>query len=103
MNWVLRKYVGKICHVYIDDVAIFSNSLSEHHRNVRLVLQALQEAGIILSSSKSCLYTDEIEFLGHIISSRGVEVGPSKVQKIIDWPVPRNPAEISGMSGEHDL
>ncbi|HUI24325.1 MAG TPA: reverse transcriptase family protein, partial [Nitrososphaerales archaeon] len=40
MNWVLRKYVGKICHVYIDDIAIFSDSLLEHHRNIRLVLQA---------------------------------------------------------------
>ena len=41
MNWILRKHVGKICHIYIDDIAIFSDSLLEHHRNVRLVLQAL--------------------------------------------------------------
>jgi len=99
MNWVLRKYVGKICHVYIDDIAIFSDSLLEHHRNVRLVLQALQDAGIIVSSSKSHLYADEIEFLGHIISSRGIEVGSSKVQKILDWPVPQNPAEIRAFNG----
>jgi len=99
MNWILRKYVGKICHVYIDDITIFLDSLSEHHQNVRLVLQALQDAGIILSSSKSCLYTDEIEFLGHIISSRGIEVGPFKVQKILDWPVPRSPAEIRAYNG----
>ena len=79
MNWVLWKYVGKICHVYIDDIAIFSNSLLEYHRNIRLVLQALQDAGIIVSSSKSCLYADEIEFFGHIISSCGIEVAPSKV------------------------
>jgi len=99
INWILRKYVGKICHVYIDDITIFSDSLSEHHQNVQLVLQALQDAGIILSSSKSCLYTDEIEFLSHIISSRGIEVGPSKVQKILDWPVPQSPAKIRAFNG----
>ena len=99
MNWVLRKYVEKICHIYIDDIAIFSDSLLEHHRNIRLVLQALQDTGIIVSSSKSCLYADEIEFLGHIISSCGMEVGPSKVQKILNWPIPRNPAEIRAFNG----
>ena len=34
MNWVLWKYVGKICHIYIDDIAIFSDSLLEHHQNI---------------------------------------------------------------------
>ena len=57
------------------------------------------DAGIVVSSSKSCLYADEIEFLGHVISSRGIEVGPSKVQKFLDWPVPRNPAEIRAFNG----
>jgi len=94
INWVLRKYIGKICNVYIDDIAIFSNSLLEHHQNMRLILQALQNAEIIISSSKSCLYTDEIEFLGHVISSLGIEVACSKVQKILDWPVPGNSTEI---------
>ena len=80
INWILRKYVGKIYYVYIDDIAIFLDSLSEHYRNVRLILQALQDAGIILSSFKSCLYTDEIKFLGHIISSRGIEAGASGIR-----------------------
>ena len=62
INWILWKYVGKICHVYVDDIAIFSDSLLEHHRNVRLILQALQDTGVIVSSSKSNLYADDIEF-----------------------------------------
>ena len=66
---------------------------------MRLILQALQDAGIIVSSSKSRLYADEIEFLGHIISSRGIKVGPPKGQKILDWPGPWNPAEIRAFNG----
>ena len=38
MNWVLREHVGKICYVYIDDIVIFSDSIEEHHRNIRLIL-----------------------------------------------------------------
>ena len=66
---------------------------------MRLVLQALQDAGVIISSLKSCLYADDIEFLGHIISSCGIEVGLSKIQKILDWLVPRNRAEIRVFNG----
>jgi len=49
--------------------------------------------------SKSCLYTDEIKFLSHIISLHGIEVVFSKVQKILDWPVIRNPAELRAFNG----
>jgi len=64
MNWVLRKYVGRICYVYIDDIGIFSNSVEEHHRNVRLVLEALREAGDLrqlhrLSSVSQCLLQEQ--------------------------------------------
>ena len=38
MNWVLRKYVGRICAVYIDDISIWSNSIEEHIQNVHLIL-----------------------------------------------------------------
>ena len=94
MNWIVCKYVEKICYVYIDNVAIFSSTLKEHHQNVRLIMQALQEAGIIVSLSKSKLYTDEIKFSGHIISSRGIEVNPNKAFKVNDWTVPRNQGDI---------
>ena len=34
----LRKYLGKICHIYLDDIVIWSNSIEEHEKNVRLIL-----------------------------------------------------------------
>jgi hypothetical protein len=40
----LREHLGKICHVYLDDIVIWSNSLDEHIRNIRKVLEALQKA-----------------------------------------------------------
>jgi hypothetical protein len=99
MNWVLRKYVGRICYVYFDDIAIFSDSIEEHRRNVRLVLEALREAGVIVSIRKSRLFADKIEFLGHVVSSKGLEVGASKVEKILNWPAPRNVPEVRAFNG----
>jgi len=99
MNWVLRRYIGKICYVYSDDIAIFSNTVEEHKVNTRLVLEALHEAGVIVSIKKSSLFAEEIEFLGHIISPDGLGVAASKVEKILDWPAPRNVAEIRAFLG----
>ncbi|KAJ3568444.1 hypothetical protein NP233_g5716 [Leucocoprinus birnbaumii] len=39
----LRHLIGKICHVYLDDIVIWSDSLEEHFRNVRKVLDALPD------------------------------------------------------------
>jgi hypothetical protein len=99
MNWVLRKYVGKFCAVYIDDIAIWSNSVEEHEEHVRLILEALREAGICASKDKSILFADEILFLGHIISSRGVEVAQDKVDKILAARTPTSTTMIKEFNG----
>ena len=99
MNWVLRKYVGRFCAVYIDDIAIWSNSVEEHEEHVRLILEALWEAGIFASKKKSVLFADEILFLGHIISSRGVEVAQDKVDKILATRTPTSPSDIKEFNG----
>ncbi|XP_073033729.1 uncharacterized protein [Primulina eburnea] len=38
-------------------------------------------------------------FLGHIVSQDGIEVDPSKVEAVRDWPVPKNVTEIRSFLG----
>ena len=33
----LRPYIGRICHAYIDDVAIWSRNVKEHEKNVATI------------------------------------------------------------------
>ncbi|XP_075473980.1 putative mitochondrial protein AtMg00860 [Primulina tabacum] len=40
-----------------------------------------------------------MEFLGHVVSSSGIEVDPSKVAIVKDWIKPKNASEIHGFSG----
>src|SRR5215470_2188046 len=94
MNYVLCEYIGKICAVYQDDIAIFSNSIEEHKRNVHLILQALQNHGITASVDKSILFADRIDFLGHFISSKGIEADHAKLEKVADWPTPTSASQI---------
>ena len=41
MTSALRHLIGKICHVYLDDIIIWSQSLEEHEQNVCAVLDML--------------------------------------------------------------
>ena len=96
---VLRKYIGKICHVYMDDIIIWSQSLEEHERHVRLILQALQDNGLHINKNKTHLFQYETSFLGHVISQRGIEADPSKIEKILNWPVPKNVKQVQQFLG----
>ena len=99
MNQALRKYIGTICHVYLDDIVIWSSSVEEHQRNVRTILQALRDADLYCSNKKSQLFTTELDFLGHHISARGIEPDVRKVEKIQAWPVPRCAKDVRKFLG----
>ena len=99
MNWVLKEFVGKFCEVYLDDILIYSNSVEEHARNVRLILETLRRHGLIASKSKSQLFADRIEFLGHYVSSKGLEPDSAKLDKITNFPTPRSVEDIKSFLG----
>ena len=78
------------CTVYIDDILVFSKSLKEHLQHLRIILQRLREHGLILHPEKCAFGKDEIEFLGHAISSKGVAPTQEKVSAINNFPTPKS-------------
>ena len=99
VSTVLQKHIGKICHVYLDDIVIWSQNIEEHQRNVRTILQTIKDARLYVNKKKTKLFSYEINFLGHKISQNGIEADPSKVEKILDWPVPKNTKEVQRFLG----
>ena len=100
MLTILQKHIGKLCHVYMDDIIIWSENLDDHIKHVQIILQTLQEAGLYINKNKMSLFFNyKIAFLGHIISQSGIMANPSKVQKILDWPTPTNLKEVQQFLG----
>lgn len=95
----LRDHIGTICHVYLDDIVIWSQSLEEHRRNVATVLEALREHSLYCSPKKTDLFCIELDFLGHRISRRGVEADEKKVEKIVSWPIPKSVHDVQSFLG----
>lgn len=90
----LCHLIGNICHVYLDNIIIWSNSIEEHEGNIALVLEALQAASLYCSVKKSTLFKTEIDFLGHHISIRGIEANVKKVERIVNWPTPKSSTDV---------
>lgn len=95
----LRHLIGKICHVYLDDIIIWSSTLAEHIRNVRAVLDALREASLYCSLKKTSLFCIELDFLGHRISRDGIQADANKALKISQWPQPRTATDVRQFLG----
>ena len=74
---------------YLDDVLVHSEDLDTHVNLLQLVFNAHREAGIKLNASKTHLFQEEVEYLGHLVNADGINLIPSYVQKIVDWQLPQ--------------
>ncbi|KAA3470411.1 DNA/RNA polymerases superfamily protein [Gossypium australe] len=77
MNRIFRPYLDKFVVVFIDDILIYSRDENEHAKHLRIVLQILRDKQLYAKFSKSEFWLKEVRFLGHIVSSDGIRVGPS--------------------------
>ena len=87
------------CLVYIDDIVVFSSSFEEHLSRLDAVFRRLHEAGLKLKPSKCRLMQQEMKFLGHVVSAKGVATDPEKVEAVRRWPVPQNQKELQTFLG----
>jgi hypothetical protein len=95
----LQPYIRKICHIYLDDIIIWSNTVEEHCENVRLILAALRGSQLYCNPKKTLLFQTEVDFLGHHISARGIEADTKKTDRIAKWPRPQNAKEVRQFCG----
>ena len=89
----------KIMFIYIDDLIIFSSSLEEHLQRLRLVFNRLRQCGLKLEPKKCDVLRRELPCLGFVISEAGIRTDPDKINKVLEWPVPKNQKELMSFLG----
>ena len=67
--------------------------------HLRVVLQTLKGHQLFAKYSKCEFSLRSVTFLGHIISSEGVEVDPRKTEAVKNWTRPLNPTDIRNFLG----
>jgi hypothetical protein len=85
MNFVFMSELDKFFMIFVDNILVYSNNTNEHEEHLRVVLQRLQNHQLYEKFSKCEFWINEVSFLGHVISSEGIIVGPGKVRDVLDW------------------
>ena len=95
----LRGLLGRICHIYLDDIIIWSTDMTTQITYSREVFEALRRAKLYINPQKTKLFRREVNFLGHHISENGIAADTSKVDKILSWPIPKSATQARSFLG----
>ena len=87
------------CVVYLDDIIVFSDNPKDHIVRLEAVFQKLASAGLKLKPSKCFFFKEEIDYLGHLVSGKGVATSPKKIEAVTKWPVPQTVYDVRSFLG----
>jgi hypothetical protein len=100
MNDLFRDLINRgVVIVYMDDILIYTKTIEEHCMVTKEVLRILKDNGLYLKPEKCEWEQTRIEYLGVIISEKGVEMDPRKIEAVVDWPKPRNKHDLQQFLG----
>jgi hypothetical protein len=99
MHRIFRPFLDKFVVVFIEDILVYSKSLEEHAKHLKLILEKLREHKLYAKFSKCEFWLDEVAFLGHVVTKDGIKVDPAKVEAIANWKQPKIVMEIRSFLG----
>ena len=99
MNNIFSNLLNVCVVIYLDDILIYSNNMSEHHQHVKEVLRHLHKAGLYAKAEKCEFHSELVEYLGYILSPSGLTMSNDKVKIIQDWLEPKKVKDIQSFLG----
>jgi RNase H-like domain found in reverse transcriptase/Reverse transcriptase (RNA-dependent DNA polymerase) len=99
INDALARHLDQFCTAYMDDILIYSDNIHQHREHVRSVLQALRKAGLQADIHKSEFEVSQVKYLGLIISTKGVQMDPEKIDTIVGWQTPKRVKDVQAFLG----
>lgn len=99
MNHTFSAYIGRFMDIYLDDIIVYSDTLAEHVKHVKLIIDILTREKLYLSKKKLHFLEPELKILGRIVDDNGIRMDPVKVDSVINWKVPTNRDLLRGFLG----
>ena len=82
---------------YMDDTLVKSTKCNTHLQDLRPILDHMEKFSLRLNPKKCAFGVTLGKLLGYIVSTKGIEVDPEKVQAIMDMPPPCNISQMRGL------
>lgn len=96
---ILRKFIGKTCYVYIDDIIIFSKDEESHFGHLREIFSTLAAANMSVQLDKCKFLEKEVEFLGFKVTEHGISTIKERVDAIVNVPYPTTLRQLRSFLG----
>ena len=99
MELLVQKLRSPWVLCYLDDIIVHTHTLEQHLEQLQRTLHMHRDAGIKLRAHKSHLFRETADYLGFRVTHDGIEMKPEYVDKILKWPTPTTPKELSSFLG----
>jgi len=99
MNNVFSDLLDVCIVVYLDDILIYSDNITQHWSHIKEVLKRLQKAGLYAKAEKCEFHSNSMEYLGYVLSPSGLMMSDMKVKTIQEWSEPKKIKNIQSFLG----
>ena len=85
--------------VYVDDMLVKSLDEEKHLDDWQETFDTLRQYNMKLNPNKCAFGVSSRKFLGFMVSHRGIEVNPNKIQAILDMKPLRSIKKVQSLTG----
>jgi len=86
-------------HIIADDLIIAAKDDKEHDLILHKVLQRAREKNIRFNQKKLQFKTSEVSYMGNVISAKGLQACPKKIEAICNMPLPTDKTSLQRLLG----
>jgi len=97
-EFIKRHHLKKV-YAYLDDLTVTVETLEEHDRNLKCLLDAAAECNLTINEEKSKFHVTEREMLGYLVDNKQIKPDPKHLQALLDLPEPTSAKELKRVSG----
>ncbi|GKV29468.1 hypothetical protein SLEP1_g38394 [Rubroshorea leprosula] len=96
---IFKLQIGRNIEVYVDDMIVTSVRAENHIGDLSETFQNLRRAQMKLNPLKCTFVVELGKFLGYVVSKKGIEVNPEKVQAVQQMEPPKTVKEVQCLTG----
>lgn len=95
----LLEGMESFAQAYIDDLAIFSDSWTDHLKHLEAVLTSIKKANLTIRPDKTQLCRSTVTYLSYEIGSGKLRPADAKVRVVLNYPRPTTKKEVKQFLG----
>ena len=99
VNHMFCPQIGRNVEVYVNDMLVKSLDEEKHLDNLQEIFDTLKQYKMKLNPNKCAFRVSSAKFLGFMVSHRGIEANPDKIQAILNMKPPQNIKEAQSLTG----